>query len=337
MNGRLEHDNKIEEAIDIVLSEVPDYVQEWILNLKASGKTASTRRNYLCMIKRYLSYINEDATKVKLSDINEINIQKYFISLQTTKRYNGGQEKETSDSYKCQIWAALNNFFVYMIKRGYMQTNPVLIIDKPKNHDLGRINQSRKLLTEKDFKKMLKAIDDDYNCDYEFKSRNKAILLLFMTTGMRKTALEEINIEDMDLDLEQPFLQIIDKRKKIHTYPINSSTEGELRDWIGYRARLLIRTKKESDALFLNKYGDRLSSDGVQEVVKRYSRLGLGYEISPHKLRSGLASILYNKTHDLEFVRRSIGHSDISTTTRYVVTEGKERETTSEMMNKLLD
>ena len=334
MNGRLEHDLRVEQTITDKLKKLPDYVEEWDLNMKASQKTTATRINYIRQIGLFLSFINSDPKRVELNELDTIQIQKFFVSLQT-KTNKKGEIVETSDSYKCMTWACLNNFFEYMLKRGYIKENPVLIIEKPKNHDLPRINENRKLLTEKDFNKILNAVDKDYMCDFDFKPRNKAILTMFMCTGMRKTALTEINIEDIDMEKRE--VRIIDKRKKLHIYPMNDSLYGELKMWLRKREELLQENHATCDALFISKNMTRLGINGIHDIVKRYSRLGLGYEIMPHKLRAGLASILYNKTHDLEFVRRTIGHSDISTTTRYIVTKGKEREEAGAIMDKLLD
>lgn len=334
MNGRMEHDLKKEKRIATKLSTLPDYVAEWDMNLKASQKTTATRDNYVRLIGNFLQFVNSNPKEVTLEQLDIPTVQKYFISLQTKTK--GNEVMETSDSYRCMAWACLNSFFSYMVKREYMKDNPIEIVEKPKNHDLARINQNRKLLTEKDFKKMLRAVEEDVDLDYEYKARNRAILLLFMTTGMRKTALTEINLEDVDLVRES--IQIIDKRKKLHTYPLNDTLIDAISEWLSYRKSLERNCGGiNTDALFITKYMERISGDAIMEIVNKYSRIGLGYKISPHKLRAGCASILYNKTHDLEFVRRAIGHADVGTTTRYIVTQGKEREEMSNIMGKLLD
>lgn len=332
MNGRLEHDRKIEQRIEKILKTLPQYMEEWDLNMKASGQSANTRENYLIRIRDFFSYIKGDPKNVELSDINSTNTQKWFISKQTRKK--GDQIVETSDSQKCVTWACLNAFFSYMVRREYMSENPVLLIDKPKNHDLARINQNRKLLTAKDFQKILKALDNDNLCDPEYKTRNWAILYLLMMTGMRKTALTEINIEDVNMEKKE--IRIIDKRKKLHIYPMDVSLYLAIKAWLRDREVLLSKNEADCDALFLSHKMTRLQAKGVHDVVQRYSKMGLGYAITPHKIRAGYASILYSKTHDLEFVRRAIGHADVSTTTRYIVTEGKERKEAGEILGGLL-
>ncbi|MEE3416989.1 MAG: site-specific integrase, partial [Prevotella sp.] len=58
--------------------------------------------------------------------------------------------------------------------------------------------------------------------------------------------------------------------------------------------------------------------------------------LSPHKLRSGFCSIMYSKTHDIEFVRRAVGHSNVATTQRYIVTNKDEKKKSAEIMESIL-
>ena len=107
--------------------------------------------------------------------------------------------------------------------------------------------------------------------------------------------------------------------------------------WLQDREQILKMLGKESDALFINYNGDRMSSNNIERMVKRYTKHAIGTPISPHKLRAGFCSILYNETHDLEFVRRAVGHSDISTTQRYVVTDNQESLRANQIMEGKLD
>lgn len=330
MNGRLEHDLKVEAKIKAVLDTCPDYVTEWDVNLRASQKSSTTRYNYVGIVAYYLKSINSNTKDIQLTDLTIVSVQRFFIQIQT--RTVNNKIVETSDSYKCTNWFALNSFFRYLLKVKKIDDNPVTLIDRPTNHDLDRINQSRKLLTEKDFDRIIIAVDNDFDCMFELIDRNKLMLLLFMTTGMRKTALSEINLNDID---ENYKLTIIDKRKKTHTYTLTDTIIECLEDWKVARQTYLNKLGIDSDALFISKYGNRVSTDAIDEVVKRYSKKALGYSISPHKLRAGCTSILYNKTHDIEYVRRAIGHSSVETTQRYIVTNGNERDDAIKMLSDI--
>ena len=74
----------------------------------------------------------------------------------------------------------------------------------------------------------------------------------------------------------------------------------------------------------------------LTEIVQKYTGRALGKPLSPHKLRAGYCSILYNKTHDAEFVRRAVGHANVATTQRYIVTKGNERKKAAEIMASIL-
>lgn len=139
-----------------------------------------------------------------------------------------------------------------------------------------------------------------------------------------------------DINLDDKFLIVIDKRKKTHLYPLNDNMVKALKVWLPKRESMMKKNNTEGNALFLSAQGTRIKTESVKMMLERYSKLALGYCITPHKLRAGYASILYDKTHDLEFVRRAVGHSDTSTTLRYIVTKGEERKRASLIMQDLL-
>ncbi len=328
MNGRMQNELKIERSIEKKLEKMPSYVKEWHINLKASKRTASTRLDYINKIYRFLEYIEENPKNLPIEQINESNVSNYFLSIQT-KKING-DIVNTSDSYQCSIWNCLNNFLEYLRKRGDIKNNYISLISKPKNRDLERINESRILLTEKEFKKILKAVKKEPNKTR--KARDEAIVLLFMNTGMRKTALTNIMIDD--LDFNKKILTITDKGNKRHQYELNETIFDALNNWLFYRNNFL--KGKLDEHLFISDHGTSMNPNTVYDLVAKYTKAALGKPLSPHKLRAGYCSILYNKTHDAEFVRRAVGHANVATTQRYIVTKGDERKKASEIMGSIL-
>lgn len=341
MQGRIESELKKQKTIDRLLSGLPKYVTEWYFNLKASQVTPSSCSDYISKISKFLTYINPNPLLVSPDDITINVIEQYFISMQTRTLKNGNITY-TSDSYKQGIWCALNNFLSFMNNRGYINKNYMTEINKPKNKDLERINDNRILLTKKDFNKILYAAQHgagSYRARLiqrrHFRNRDTLIILLFMTTGMRKTAMSEINIDD--IDAVSKTLTVIDKGNKRHNYVLNDNVLEYLNLWMTDRENILKTSGSKSDALLLNTRGERLTGYGISQLVEKYCEDALGKKISPHKLRSGFCSILYSKTHDAEFVRRAVGHSNISTTQRYIRTNNKEKEIASNIMNDLLN
>lgn len=338
MNGRIENDLSIYNWCEIQLHEFPIYVRKWYWYLKANETTAMSCKQYLSILKKFLTYIDSDIKCIRLDVFTEELVTNYFISTKFVTKNKGGKAilTESSDSYRQGIWSCLNSFFNYLESQSIIEKNIIKAaqIKRPKNRDLERINRDRILLTIEDFKKIINAIEMGVGSEgsrkyqHKYKNRDMSIMLLFMSTGMRKTALREINVDD--LDFENRKVIVIDKGHKIHEYSLSEELIDYLKDWLIDRKLYLGANK--TDALFISRDLNRISGQSITELVDKYAYAALGYHISPHKLRSGLASILYNEKHDPEFVRRVIGHAKIDTTMRYIVTDNKEREETADFV-----
>lgn len=335
MNGRVEIDMEIFRKIENQIIYYPEYVISWYYYLKANEQSAMSCRDYINKIIHFLEFINNDIKGIKLNDIDENIITQYMIHVKY--KVNG---TETSISYRQGVWSCLNNFFNFIYIRNLVDKNYFKIadIERPKGSDLDRINRNRTLLTKDDFKNILSAIENGVGSNkakgYQktFKNRDKAIFLIFMTTGMRKTALEEININDIDFDNNT--LYSIDKGHKLHTYYLSDDVLKTIKDWMADRQYLL--GDNSTEALFISSENKRMHGNTISKLVDKYANNVLGYHISPHKLRSGFASIMYEETGDIEFVRRVVGHSQVSTTQRYIVTNNKEREEAVNIMKRAL-
>lgn len=333
MQGRLENEIKMQQTVDELMHDMPSFANDWCINLKASRRTPASCYDYAFKIKKFLLYIRDDIKNMTPEDITLQACESYMIACQTKVNPNG-MRVYTSDSYQLTVWSALNSFLKFLCKRGYIEDNYMEYIEKPKNHDLDRINNERVLLTQKDFNKILKAAQDGSSfMNGLLNNRDVLIILLFMTTGMRRTAMTEINISD--INFEDRTLKVIDKGNKIHTYILNEQVIEYMNKWMDDREQ--IKTNKTGDALFINRDGSRITARGIFNLVTKYCKKGIGKPLSPHKLRAGFCSILYNKTHDVEFVRRAVGHSNISTTERYIQTDGKEKEKAVQIMTDLLN
>ena len=94
MSARLEDEQKKEAKIEEKLKSMPDFVTDWYYNLKASDITASSRRDMVNKINRFLKSINSDVKNVKLSDITKLKVNIYMGSI-----------NDKSDSYRQTVWA----------------------------------------------------------------------------------------------------------------------------------------------------------------------------------------------------------------------------------------
>lgn len=322
MDGRLEGEIKIHNETLKILFDLPDYVTGWYNQMRASKKTASSRKDFVYKIKKYLQTVNKNTKTIKIEQLTNETIVNYMTSIETRKDKNG-KEIITSGSYQKTIWAALNNFFTYLEDEELIKKNPMKRIGKCKKDDLPRINKTRILLTQEDFNSILADTKENNYC-YErtqLKNRDMAILLIFMCTGIRVTALTQINIEDVDLDNKTVI--ITDKENEDRICDLTDTAIKYIKLWIKDREKY---NKNSLSALFLSEQGKRIHSISVRQMVKSRTEKALGYAISPHKLRSGFCSILYHNTLDEELVRKTVGHKNITTTQRYIVSGEEDRQ-----------
>ena len=177
MNGRTLNEMKIQQANEEVLKTMPDYVKRWEKNMRASGTTATTRKNYIFVVKRLLTSINPNMKLISVDQITEEDVLNLLISTQYVEK--GGETVRACNGYQVTYWFTLNNFFKYLKSVGLIERNFMETIKRPKNNDLQRINENRVLLKARDFVKILDAIEnDDENNDW-IRSRNMAVILLY--------------------------------------------------------------------------------------------------------------------------------------------------------------
>lgn len=309
MEGRLEHQIKTEKNIQNILSALPEYVTSYYNNISVS-KEPKTCLEYIKKVRGFLSYKSvSDITEISEEDVSQ------YLHYISTKNVNG-ELQQTSFSYRKLVHSVLLSFFNYLYNSNIIYNNPMLSIQKPQKNDY--IN--RKRISKDELNDILQIVNFGAG-NYEqvcrqknWRLRDKCILMLLICTGMRETALTEINLDD--IDLENKKLIITDKRHKTICYYLNDEMLETVKEWIIDRSNKLGSIKE--DSLFISNQKKRMSQTAVVDIVSKYSKEALGYKISPHKLRAAFCTTLYEQTGDIEFVRDAVGHSNIATTQRYI-------------------
>ena len=160
--------------------------------------------------------------------------------------------------------------------------------------------------------KMIDLYDDSTD---PIEIRDKAILHLFLTSGLRLSELKNLNIEDLDLDNKK--FSIIGKGNKERTGYLNDMTKEALIDYLKVRDTLI--SKKSNNTLFLSRYGTKMSSTAIEKIVKRaYKRAKIKYDnFCVHTLRHTCATLLYRNGIDIKTIQELLGHVQIDTTEIY--------------------
>ena len=325
MNGRMEKEKVLSKKANEILEDMPDYVGEWYAHMSASAKTGSTMLDYLQKVRKYINSINKNNTVVSLEDLSYKSVINYMKSIKQ-KENAKGEIVATSGAYQKSVWFALSSFFKYLYKRKYITENYMEDISISKKSDCVHVERNRKYLTINDFKKIVDATSEIKN-PY-FRTRDKAILLTFMCTGVRCRALTQINLSD--INFINKTVTVIDKEDAERDCDLTETAIEAIGEWNKYRRRGL-----DTDALFLSSHNKRISEREIETIVKKYTKSSLGYELSPHKLRAGFCTILYNETKDIRYVQKTVGHKNVTTTERYMVVNNNGGETIGRIFDKI--
>lgn len=327
MKGRLEHSLRTKKTIEKLLAELPESVSDFYYNIQIS-REPMTCLEYIRKIKAFLEYANCDVT-----EIDDKIVDRYFEKISFKVNDEGEVIGETSFAYKKSVWTVLNLFFRYLVKKNIMGTNPIEDTNRPRQKD----KIDRRFLTMEDLNRILNTVIRGAGShkaiakQKDWMERDFLIMFMFMNTGMRKTALSEINIEDISFN--EGRLNVIDKRNKEQEYIITEEMEHIINQWLKKRELLLAGEK--NDALFISSYRQRMSERAIYNLVKKYSQEALGYAISPHKLRAAFVSLYYEASGgDIKATCEAVGHADVSTTSIYITKRNNSREGAQRFMSK---
>jgi integrase/recombinase XerC len=204
--------------------------------------------------------------------------------------------------------ATLRSFFKFLIRRGLLSVNPLSTIRTPKQE-----KRLPKCLDLEQVQKLLDAPDDNDLLG----ARDKAMLEVLYSSGIRVSELVELEMSD--LDLQEGILRVRGKGRKDRLTPIGSQAIHALQRYFELRSAGGATAGGDADQrVFLNKHGEALSTRSVRRKLDKYLvEAGLDPGISPHTLRHSFATHLLNNGADLRSVQELLGHQSLSTTQIY--------------------
>lgn len=204
--------------------------------------------------------------------------------------------------------ATLRSFYKFLIRRGMVAASPLSTIRTPK--------QEKRLPKCLDLEQVQKLLDAPGDADL-LSARDKAMLEVLYSSGIRVSEL--VDLEMADLDLQEGVLRVRGKGRKDRLTPIGSQAIKALQRYFELRAiDSRCQNTKDVARVFLNKHGEALSTRSVRRKLDKYLvSAGLDPGISPHTLRHSFATHLLNNGADLRSVQELLGHQSLSTTQVY--------------------
>lgn len=214
--------------------------------------------------------------------------------------------------------ACLRSFFAFCVREGLCDTNPAKALRTPR--------AGRKLphfLTTEQIGQLLEAP----SANTPDGLRDRAILETTYSAGLRVSELVSLNVSNWDRDAD--VLRVLGKGRKERVAPIGSYAARALSNYLDVREPAKGLSLSEQDALFLNRFGKRLSDRSVRRMLDKYLlQTGLNRLTSPHTLRHSFATHLLDGGADLRSVQELLGHKSLTTTQIYThVSTRRLRET----------
>lgn len=230
------------------------------------------------------------------------DIADYLMERNVRKDGSADKGLHVSKRSQSRMLSSLKAFFKYLQTEGVMDTNPCDKVDYPK---LGRYLPD--VLSVEEVEAMIDSVDlKDW-----MGLRDRAVLELLYGCGLRVSEAVEMRLSNIYPD--EGFVRVVGKGDKERLVPIGEVALRSLDEYLGVRP-----SGGESDALFINCRGGRLSRISIFNMIKRQALVaGITKSISPHSLRHSFATHMVERGADLRMVQEMLGHESILTTEIY--------------------
>jgi len=231
--------------------------------------------------------------------LNHKSVREYLAHIQ-----NNGQSKATA----ARKLASLRSFVKYLCRENILAENPIAAVSTPKQEQ-----RLPKFLYSQEIELLMKAPDLSSPAGI----RDKAILETLYASGIRVSELTGLNLRN--LDFAEEYIKVTGKGDKDRLVPLGRKAKVALLLYINKsRPTYLKQGKKINEAVFLNRFGERLSARSIRNILNKYvESIALNQRISPHTLRHTFATHLLNNGADLRSVQELLGHVELSTTQIY--------------------
>jgi len=281
-----------------------EYIESFLKYLKVEkGFSQNTEEAYRNDLTQLLKYVSDASSKTgEIPSWDSFDRQKmlgYMLYL---------NEQGYASTTKARKIAAAKSFFKFLTEEHKVELNPTENIASLK---VGRtlpkpisVAQARQLLDEA-----------GKGTNLESK-RDKAMLELLYASGMRVSELVSLNLGDVDT--QGGYVRCFGKGNKERMIPIYPRASQAVEEYLSKARPIIVQHNNKENALFLNVRGERLTRQGLWQILKGYAKAAeIDVEVTPHTLRHSFATHMLNGGADLRMVQELLGHANISTTQVY--------------------
>ncbi len=268
-----------------------------------------TVRNYIYSLRHFLEFL--DAQKVAtLDDVDSHLLRRYVAGL-----VNGELEEWGKAWVACSL-SALRSFYRYLMQQNFISSNPLLTVSSPKLE-----KRLPSFLSSDEVTRLLEA-PDTTNPQGQ---RDRAMFELLYASGLRVSEIVRLDLGSVNLEARE--IRVWGKGAKERMVLIGKPAASALDRYLREGRRQLLGNSR-TEALFINRYGKRLSERSLQKAISRYAlKAGLDKRVFPHMVRHSFATHLLDGGADLRVVQELLGHANLSSTQIYThVTQSQARK-----------
>lgn len=280
------------------------YLDSFLQYLSAvKGASGNTLKAYAEDISQFIAFAEAEGTLAP-AEVDTKLVRKYLVAL---------HERQLARTSRARKVAALRSFFRFLARQRVIAQSPAIGVRSPKLE-----KRLPKFLRGEEIESLM-AAPSTHAEDPNLGQRDTALLELLYASGMRAGELVKMDVGD--IDFSQGVARVVGKGDKERVVLLGTKAQDALTTYLDSgRKNLLIRgnVAQSEPALFINRFGGRLSDRGVRKLFDKYCGLAsVSLKITPHVLRHTFATHLLSNGADLRFVQELLGHSSITTTQIY--------------------
>jgi len=262
-----------------------------------------TRRNYLSDLAQFCQFLT--VRGLCLGEDKRVNLKQ--VDLNVARAFLASLTKDRKKSSLGRKLAALKGFFKYLVASGQLGRDPLALIQTPKQE-----KPLPSFLSVDDVFQLLGGLKMEGILDV----RDRSILEVFYSTGIRVSELVGLNWGDIDFQIG--IIRVIGKGSKERIVPIGEVAMDSLRDYGEEQRKNWHAPSTGTNPVFLNNRGTRITTRSVGRIVEKHLKAsGITVRVGPHGLRHTFATHLLNSGADLRVIQELLGHASLSTTQRY--------------------
>lgn len=294
---------EINNKANSIIKDFPDFIQRYFDHIDDKNYSKRTKLEYSYDIRKFLNYFDEVKSPADLDALTIDDLRKYIRTL-----------NDNSPSYKARQIKVLKSLWTFLYKEEIITTMTASKLETPK------INEHE--IKTLDYEQVDRLLEEVSKKEDNISIRDKAIVTLFLGTGIRVS--EMCGIDMNDIDFKNATILVHRKGGDTKSVRFGQEVEDALKEYIEISRPVL--NKENLPALFIGKKFNRMTPRGMEKMLDKYkNQAGINVKITPHTLRRTFGTTVYNETGDIYLTATALNHANIDITRKYYAKQSDDK------------